>query len=491
MNSYLTLAKVPLKAFGEHLQEVTGRIRQASEALFVAAGRPVIYLPSSQESKEQIARQIAQRDGIREGPICLLRCVEPCCSFEIYRDRQAKQLRLVSRYRKCLHLYHYFIHPIFGFMSARIQTWFPLNLQVCLNGREWLSRQMDQEGIAYRRAGNCFAWIEDFERAQALMQAQQTSDWEALLAQIVRQLNPLHEELFADLWGSTYYWSVRQSEWATDICLRDPSTLGRLYPKLVRHGLTALASGDVMRFLGHQVCKDGQVRPTFEGEVVTDVKRRVEGIRIKHSVHTNSVKAYDKAYTSEGAVLRIETTLNDAQRLKVQRQKSNDPQGPKQWLSLRDGLVDLPLRAMVCQRTNERYIEALASADTSATLAELTEPLTRPTLYHGRRVRALHLFGPHDLPLLAAVSRGEFAIGGLRNKDLQRLLFDAPALSKQEARRRSASITRKLRLLRAHGILEKLEHQHVYQLTSTGRTVVTAILTAYQAQISQLLPEAA
>jgi hypothetical protein len=64
-----------------------------------------------------------------------------------------------------------------GFMSARLQTWFPFPIQICLNGREWLARQMDAEGLHYQCQGNCFPWIEDFPRAQQLMQAQLRTNW--------------------------------------------------------------------------------------------------------------------------------------------------------------------------------------------------------------------------------------------------------------------------------------------------------------------------
>ena len=90
-------------------------------------------------------------------------------SYEIYRDRQAQKLDLRAVQRKCLHLYHYWIDPVFGFMHARIQTWFPFTIQVCLNGREFLARQMDQAGLAYQRHENGFSWIDDFPRAQQLM----------------------------------------------------------------------------------------------------------------------------------------------------------------------------------------------------------------------------------------------------------------------------------------------------------------------------------
>ena len=58
-----------------------------------------------------------------------------------------KRLELVGEPRKCLHLYHYLIHPLFGFMHLRLQTWFPFSLQVCLNGREWLARQEAKEFV--------------------------------------------------------------------------------------------------------------------------------------------------------------------------------------------------------------------------------------------------------------------------------------------------------------------------------------------------------
>lgn len=491
MDSYLAHARVRYQDFGEHVRQVSVRIRRAVEARFQALGRPALYLRSPQQDKEQIARQIAQRDGITQGPICLLSSVEPCYSFQMMGERQTQHLRLVSRYRQCVHLYQYQIHPQWGFVGARIQTWFPLSLQVCLNGREWLARQMDAEGIAYEREDNCFPWIADMARAQQLMDAQLEADWPSLLQQIVGELNPVHEQLFDDFWGAEYYWSVRASEWATDLLFRERTLLQRLYRQWVRHGMTALCSGDVLRFLGHSVCRDGSPRPSFEGAVSSNIKRRDEGIRIKHWVHTNSIKAYDKAYTEVGSVLRVETTLNDADKIKVKSSKLADPNGPKQWQPLRRGIVDLPLRAQVCQQANERYVQALASVDHSATLGELTERITQPTTYNGRRVRALQPFAAEDLALLQAVSRGEFALAGVRNKDLQRLLYATPVDTPQERRRRSACVGRKLRLLRAHGLLLKREHQHVYDITATGRQILTAILTAHQTQVNDLLPNAA
>ena len=83
-----------------------------------------------------------------------------------------------------------------------------------------------------------------------------------------------------------------------------------------------------------------------------------------------------------------------------------------------------------------------------------------------------------DSTLLEAVGRGEFVLNGLRNRDLQRLLFDTPAESPKEVKRRSARVSRQLRMLRAHGVIQKVPKTHRYQVTPAGRKAITAILTA-------------
>jgi len=79
--------------------------------------------------------------------------------------------------------------------------------------------------------------------------------------------------------------------------------------------------------------------------------------------------------------------------------------------------------------------------------------------------------------LLKAIQRGEHLINGFRNRDLQQLLYDGPASDQKEYRRRSAAISRKLSMLRAHGVIRKISHAHRYQVSPEARTMLVAILT--------------
>src|SRR2546422_9434871 len=117
MMGYLWAKQVRLTEFGKHVLRVSERWKQACKA--EALGRPVKYLVSAGESKEEVARGIAARDKIEEGLVCVLSGVETCRTFDVYRNREKRKLELVSRIRKCLFLYQYWMHREFGFLSAR------------------------------------------------------------------------------------------------------------------------------------------------------------------------------------------------------------------------------------------------------------------------------------------------------------------------------------------------------------------------------------
>jgi hypothetical protein len=481
MLSYLYAAKILLKEFKDYAVGVTERIRAASHQLAEEAGRPLMYLNSTAISKEETARKIAERDGVKEGLICVLTCTEPCFSYRIGRNREKRQLELRGERLKCLHHYFYFRHPQLGFLHLRLQTWFPLTIHVCLNGREWLARQMDLAGVGYVQRDNCFVQLADVQQAQALCDDQLRIHWGSCMNRLMQQVHPTHRELFPEL-PMSYYWSIDESEWATDILFRSPQDLAQLYPSLIRHGMSTLGSPDVMRFLGRKLPQHGGVSGHFRGEVVSDLKARPEGIRIKHRLNFNSIKMYDK----QGSVLRVETTINDARDLKVYRRKEGDSQGKKAWLPMRKSAADVRRRAQVSQAANDRYLKALAAVEPGQSLGQLTSDLCQPALWQGRRARALNPFSGDDAQLLAAVSRGEFTLNGFRNRDLRALLYSTGPAAPSVVRRQSAAITRRLRLLRAHGLITKVSQTHRYTLTDKGRTAITALLAAKQADAAKL-----
>jgi hypothetical protein len=100
MKGYLWANGIPWKDYPGHVTAVSQQVKQTSLAAVEAAHRPIQYLSSGKDSKEQLAREIARRDGIRSGPICAFTAVEPCYSWRVAGDRDTKKLRLLRSMRQ-------------------------------------------------------------------------------------------------------------------------------------------------------------------------------------------------------------------------------------------------------------------------------------------------------------------------------------------------------------------------------------------------------
>ncbi|MGH9123687.1 MAG: hypothetical protein ACRDZ8_03035, partial [Acidimicrobiales bacterium] len=139
MKAFLDRQEVLLKDFAGYVTKVTAAVKSHAQQAAAEARQPYVYLADTHtrtagQSKEERARQIMARDNIVAGLICVLAAVEPCSSFDIYRNKDTKHLEVVRRRRKWLYFYYYLVHPQLGFCHVRIQSWFPFEIQVWVNG---------------------------------------------------------------------------------------------------------------------------------------------------------------------------------------------------------------------------------------------------------------------------------------------------------------------------------------------------------------------
>src|SRR4051794_20791093 len=244
---YLSRRGILLKDAGPFFEAETQRIRDHVVSLAAAAGRPVEYLAGasthrSGTSKE--ARAIAERDGVTEGLVCVLSVVEPCRSFAVAPNRQTRRLEV--RPRKCLHYYLYRIDPEFGWMHVRLQA--PYEIQVYVNGREWLARQLDAAGIGYRRSDNKITQVDDFGAVSALCERFAHTDWPSFLGRQAALVNPLLPDI-ERIGFPGYWWVIDQCEYASDVLFTDRAALEMIRGDLVTAAVTALGAADVLHFL--------------------------------------------------------------------------------------------------------------------------------------------------------------------------------------------------------------------------------------------------
>ena len=186
----------------------------------------------------------------------------------------------------------------------------------------------------------------------------------------------------------------------------------------------------------------------------------------------NSLKMYDK----QGSVLRIETTINDPHMFRSLRKAQGTPNSAWVWRPMRKSVADAARRAQVSRDANHRYLEALAVVGDATATHRVLDPITRPVQKDGRSCRALRPVNAEDAALFAAVLRGDYLLRGFSNSDLQAALFDRPAPGVLQARRRSAWVGYRLRLLRRHGLIHKIGRQRLYRVTPKGHQTMTLSL---------------
>jgi len=481
MGTFLNSHGILLKHFTNWAKGITFGIRKSCDDQAQRYGITTEYLNRSGIDKEQRARTIAEDQGITEGPICNFSVLEQCISPKIKGNKAAKKLEIKFISSKCVWLYRYFNHPDYGFGHVRLQSWFPFNIFICLNGRHWLERQLQNHHIAYVKDGNCFPWIEDVVAAQDMMNKQLESNW-------VEMLNSLVLDMCSDLHTilplrPEYYWSADETEWATDVMFDSKEELDGLYPSLVDHAMKTSDSSAVMRFLGRR--SGSGLLPK---DVISDCCRRYEGVRVKHWKNHNSVKMYNKS----GSILRIETTINNARDFKVYRHPNDDETRPASWQKMRKGVGDLHRRCEVSDKCNERYSDSLAAAQVEEKLKEVVSPACNKVKKKGKTYRGLNPWQEEDYQLMTFLAKGENALSGFRNKDLRNWLYpESKNLSKPELKKYSGRTTRRIKLLRVHGLVKKVAKENRYILTAKGQKFAVALMNASVVDIKGLTEMAA
>lgn len=479
LDSFLYQQHIKYTDFPDYAQGLTNNLRSQTEKLAHQEGVPLKPLNCSAVDKEALALQRAQQQQRTVGRVAVLSVVESCMTYRL-RKNQDGWIKPVKEPAKCLHYYHYFLHEHLGLCYVRVQSWFPFQIRVGLNGRQWLYRQLEQRGVPFAKRNNLLVSVADPILAQDLLNQQRRSDWPTLLSNLVQPIQPLWSFLH-DQVRTPYYWMTEQSEWATDFVFHSQEELASWYERCVKYGIGTLQCKDVLRFLGKKVSERGYGNCT--GEVKIDRRERAEGTRLKFWYDTNSLKMYDK----EGRAFRVESTVNQPRGFQVYRTKEGEAgDAPKSWQPMRKGVADLDRRAEVSQAANNRLLESLATMAETATLGELLKPLGRPVIEDGRRkARALNPLTGADGTLLRVLVQGEYLLKGFRNRDVRQTLH-GQAQDADQRRRQAAAVTRQLALLRAHGLIVKVAKSHRYQLSAAGRRIVTCLQAAHASDINRL-----
>lgn len=346
-------------------------------------------------------------------------------------------------------------------MHVKLQTWFPFLIQVYINGREMMKHVFDKNGITYRMYDNSFFEISDIKKAQELADKFDSKSLCRQLDFFAHKVNP-YLDTIEEVFRQGYHWCVDQCEYATDVMFKSRDALEDIYPSLVGHAFYDFKCTDVFSFLGRKL------DPKFQGEAVSDYRRRPEGWRIKFKMKSNSIKMYDK-FSS----LRIEMTINDPKEFKVFKDvQHRDGTISKRWVPMGKSIANLYRYAEISKAANKRFLDSLQNIIPVKGLEKEINKICGRKTVKGKTITGFNVWEPDTFQLFETISQGKYLIKGFTNRDIRAELFPLKA----DVKKQSGKTGRLLRKLRAHGIIKKIPHSQRYLLTSNGRRILGALI---------------
>ena len=427
--------------FAEPLRE---RIRENAEVLAEANGVKIEFVRKKDFRKENRIQQILKQRGDQPGLVHIFGAMEGCTSYRPWHDKVTGKTYLKPDSSKCMTYYFYFIDEQLGLCYLRVPTWCPFRLQFYFNGHNWLANQLKQRGIAYKMLDNAFVHIDDYIVANQLANEFDAELLRFCLDEFVRQYCPVAAEL-----KLTYYWSIMQAEYATDLVFKNRDTLQAFYPHLLETLTHAVKPADIATFLGRKL------NGNYQDEIGNRFNKRWIGTHIKHQMGPASIKMYDKFHF----ILRIETTANKVSFFQHYRQvQHRDGSTTTRWAPMKKTIHSLPPLRELLSTANQRYLKFISSIATPQVGVEKLHKLAETKIEDQHRHKGFNLFSEEDTFLFRTLLQGEFFISGFTNKQLRTYLSDQSA----------SQVTRLLKRLRVHGVIKKVGKRYKYYLTDFG-----------------------
>jgi hypothetical protein len=403
-------------------------------------GIPVVPFRKGQRKDDVAAEYRAQFRGT-EGILFLGKAQEKVTIFRTEQrtgDDGRKYPWIVKSATPVNQFYFYAIDDDFGPFFLKFCTYFPYTAKLCINGHEYVKRQLAKEGIAFTSLDNGILSCADPKRLQEIADGLSAAKINMLLRKWLAKLP--HPFTAADRKaGYRYNVSILQAEFALTQVLDRPQTGRIFFEEVIRENLDIGRPDQVQLIFARPVTKRTPGR--FRTRVLT------EGV--VPSLHVDYKSTKIKQYHKEGRALRTETTINNARDFAVNK-----------------GLNNLPALRRIGFQANRRLLDVQRLSHDCTIGEDAFRQVNDPVVVAGQRSSALRFADPLVQALFAALLVFRLLPRGFSNRDLRD--HWAPLIGKTPQSITPGQMTYHLRRLRLHGLIERVPRSHRYRVTDSG-----------------------
>ncbi len=425
---------------------------------------PVVHFKKKQR-KDDVAAEYRARFQGTEGVLFLGKAQEKVTVFRTEKRTDAagkKYAWIVKSATPVNQFYFYCLDEDFGPFFLKFSTYFPYNAKLCLNGHEYVKRQLTKEGIAFEALDNGVLSCANAKRLQQICDGLSAAKIEAFLRKWLAKLP--HPYPAADRKaGYRYDVSILQAEFSLTQVLDRPQTGRIFFEEVIRENLDIGRPDQVQLIFARRVRKDTPGR--FRTRVLT------EGV--VPSLHIDYKNTKIKQYHKEGRALRTETTVNDTRDFAIGKRLHN-----------------LPALREIGFQANRRLLDVQRLSHDCTIGEDAFRQLNEPVTLAGQRAIALRFADPLVQTLFCALLVFRLLPRGFSNRELRD--HWAALLGKAPQSITPGQMTYHLRRLRLHGLIERLPKSHRYCMTAQGRRTILFCTRCYhrllRPALAQLIP---
>ncbi len=425
------------------MDPITKRFIAAIDSFAAAEQIPVIHFLKGQR-KDDVASALRKTFDAEEGVMFIGKAQEKSSVFRTEKrtGSSGQKYPWIVRSTAMVNQYYFYIlDRDFGPMFIKFGSYFPYTAKLCINGHEWLKRQLDLRGIRYEALDNGILSCDEPARVQKIAESLSPEKIDAVLR---KWLGRLPHPFTADdrRAGFTYDLSILQAEFSTTMVLDRP-VMGRVFfEQVIRENIDLGRPDHVQLIFDRRVTR--RTPGVFRTRVITD--------GVIPSIHVDYKSARIKEYFKEGRALRVETTINDARAFGIGKRIENLPHLRKIGFS-----------------ANRRLLDVQRISHDCAVGEDMWNDVVRPVKVGDQRAAGLRFDDPRVQALFSVMLLYVFQTEGFASKQLREPL--AQLLGIDPAKLTQARMTYDLRRLRLHGLIERIPKTHRYRITPSGLRV--------------------
>jgi hypothetical protein len=430
---------------------MTHRFVAAIERFVETEGLDLVTFKKGQR-KDDVAHEYLARFEGDEGVLFVGKAQEKASVFRTEKRRRPDGSRYPWIIRSTTPVNHYYVYILdrdFGPLFIKVCSYFPYATKFCLNGHEWLKRQLTQRGIPYEPLDNGIRSSEDAARVQRIANALDAPTIDAVFRKWLRRLpHPFtasHRRA-----GYRYQLSILQAEFALTQVLDRPLTGRCFFEEVMRENL------DIGRPDQMQLVFERRVTRRTPGQFRTRVL--TEGV--VPSLHVQYKKSKVKQYHKEGQALRTETTINDTYDFEIGR-----------------ALHNLPALREIGFAANRHLLRAEYLSHDSLIGDDHLDAMAQPIVVDDQRAAGLRFGDRRVLALMQSLCRFALSPTGFRHRDVRTHI--AQLLGRDLDDYAAGQTTYDLRRLRLHGLIERVPRSHKYRITLLGARMAMLYVRVY------------